>query len=52
MDPSTIWQAAMDTLPLLVLRGVAVIILALSLALPGCVIGAVACHRPEEGKRR
>jgi len=44
MDPSMIWQAAMDAVPLLILRGVAVTILGLSLAMVGGVIGAVACH--------
>jgi len=47
MDPTTMWQAAMDTLPLLVLRGVAVVILALGIFMATCVIGAVACHRSE-----
>jgi len=48
MDPMTIWQAAIDGLPLLVLRVVALMIGGLALALAACAIGAVACHRVEE----
>lgn len=45
MDPWVVWQAAMDTLPLLVLRTVALILIGMAMALTVCIIGAVACHR-------
>lgn len=50
MDPATIWQSAMDGLPLLALRAVAMVLVGLSIAMAACVIGAVACCRPEPNR--
>ena len=45
MDPSTIFQAAMEALPLLVLRVVAVILACMALGLAACALGGLGCHR-------
>lgn len=48
MDPATIWQSAIDVLPLLTLRAVALVLLGLSLVLAAAAVGALACQRSKD----